>query len=454
MTASYVCAADLQVALGAWSAERDARRTEVSRREGELRLAELGLSTVVTVTTGADVGANLLRSDEPEWGTTLQMDAGINYRHDAVAVARAQTNLLTAHRREASQHRTDVLSALIALSRLRAAERLAAQTNATATEAEGLAASVRQSAVIAYGAAEEGLGVGQASGSPGISVDDEALRAAAPDVVLNIRELDLAAARARATATGRAGEVANALAELGRLGLTAQALNLASPANEGWGAANCLSLAPGPAFRTEGPRLPQPQAHTSLERQLLELAVEVATAQHSRASLGPLRDLSMTAHYQEGGARLLAEVDLAGGRPGAGVNFRLRDSTAHNWGVGVSATIRIDDSMGDALAAARAQLTDTHAAVAEFDESFAQRVSSEVAALESVWLSLAFAIEALSIASDRLELAVEERDVTRAEQVVARSVDALEREYQSYLRALARYLGAFDLSWSALLSEN
>lgn len=455
MTPAYVCVYDLSLAVRATSPELAARSAEVARREGELRLAELGVSTVITVTTGVDVGQNLLRDQEARWATNLQMDAGLGYRYDEVAIVRARNALTTAQKREADQQRADVLSALISLSRLRAAERQSAQTDATAAEAESLAASVRQSAATAQAAWAEAAGgavgadpeLGAASDPP--STLEDALD---PDLALNIRELDLAAARARATAYGRAEEADAARAELARLGIEPPGpYVLGSPLTR-TGPVACLVPTQVPVNRAGGPALPQPTLHTATERRLLEHATDLAAALHRRATFGPLRDFSMTAHYQEGGARVLAELELDGGRPAAGVNVRVREAAAHNWGVGVAATIRLDDSMGAALASAAEQLDTAQAALSSFDESLQARVLAEVATVESAWLQLAFAAEAVSIAEGRLALATEERDRTRAEQVLSRATDALEREYQTYLRAVSRYLAEFDLPWSSLLA--
>lgn len=454
MTPAYVCAFDLSLALRAASPELTARNAEVARREGELRLAELGVSTVLTVTTGVAVGQNLLRDQAARWDTSLQMDAGLGYRYDEVAIVRARNALTTASKRADDQQRADVLSALISLSRLRAAERLSAQTDAAAVEAESLAASVRQSAAAAQTAwAETDVTPGQEANPESTPEADQAANQApdlAPDLALNIRELDLAAARARATAYGRAEEANAARAELARLGIEPPGpYVLGSPLTH-TGPAACLVPAEAPVDRTGGPDLPRPGPHTTTERRLLEHAADLAAALHRRATFGPLRDFSMTAHYQEGGARVLAELELDGGRPAAGVNLRLREAAAHNWGVGVAATIRLDDSMGAALTSATEQLESAQAALAAFDASLNARVLTEVATVETAWLQLAFAAEAVSIAEGRLALATEERDRTRAEQVLSRAIDALEREYQAYLRAVGRYLAEFDLPWSSL----
>lgn len=440
MTSAYVCTSDLTLALQAASPELAQRSSEVARREGELRLVELGVSTVVSVTTGVDVGANLLREQETAWSGSLQMDAGLGYRYDEVAIIRARTALTTAIKREADQKRADVLSALISLSRLRAAERLAQQSAASAAEAESLAASVRLSTLAAQAHSQE-----HATGPAPTEL--------APDLALNVRELDLAAAKARATAAGRADEVGAALAELARLGLHTGGALSAPPTTRLQGPVACLSEDLVPLSRAGGPELPAPALHGSSERALLQAAVNLTTAQHRRAALEPLRDLSLTAHYQEGGARVLAEVKLDGGRPAAGVNLRVREAAARNWGVGVAATIRLDDTMGAALATAAAQVEAAHAALHDYDAAFPVRVSAGVAGVETTWLQLAFAVEAVSIARGRLALAAEERDVTRAEQVLSRSIEALEREYQAYLRALGRYLNEFDLPWSALVAN-
>lgn len=472
MTPAYVCTQDLALALTASSAELASRRAEVVRRQGELRLVELGLSSMISVTSGVEVGANLQRSEEAAWSPSLQMDAGLRYRYDEVALIRARVALVTAIRRADAQQRADVLTALISLSRLRAADRLAAQTGHAASEAEALATSVRESAVRAYATSAEahGAAVDEATETDRTSaalaatatggalaeaaLQSAAITAAAPDVALNIRELDLAAARARAAATGRQSDADAARAQLNRLGIPPAAA-YAGTGHVGaahHGPAGCLTLEHAPMNRAGSPALPEPPALGGHARQLLLHALELATAQQRRASLGPVRDLSMTAHYQEGGARVLAELELDGGRPTAGVNVRWRETAAHNWGVGVTATIRLDDSMGATLESARAQVASAQTEILAFDGAFDSLVTAELAAVGTAWLQLAFAVEAVSIARGRLALAVEERDVTRSEQVLNRSIDALEREYQAYLRALARYLDQFDLPWHALMA--
>lgn len=429
MTPSYVCVSDLELAIATSSPERAARAADVARREGELRLAELGLSTALTVTSGATLGADLAREREAALDPRLELDASFGYQYDAVAVARARGTLTTAVRRERAQERADTLQALLSLSRLRTAERLAARADTGAAEAERLAASAAASAAVAHAGSAHELPV---------------------DVVLDLRELDLAAARARATASGRESEAAAARAELRRLGIDARKMARTVGAPARLGPAACLSLPPGPEGRAAGPSLPRPVASASLARDLLVANAELAAAQRERAALGPLRDLSLTARYQEGGARLTAEVGLDRGRPGAGVAMRWRDSSAHAWELGVAATLRFDESQGRALAAADAQLEAVAAELDAFDAHFPERIDDALKAVDAAWLDLAFAIEAASIASGRLGLAEGERDVTRAEQVLDRSLDALEREYQAYLRALNRYLDEFDLPWSAL----
>jgi hypothetical protein len=120
----------------------------------------------------------------------------------------------------------------------------------------------------------------------------------------------------------------------------------------------------------------------------------------------------------------------------------------------VAASIRLDDTMGAALEAARQQMEAAQAAVRQFDEEFPARAAAGVAAAESAWLQLVFALEAVSIAQGRLALAIDEREVARSEQVLSRSLDALEREYQAYLRALGRYLTEFELPWRQLAVPN
>src|SRR5690606_23431854 len=141
---------------------------------------------------------------------------------------------------------------LISLSRLRAAERLTAQTDAIAAEAEGLAASVRQSAVNAQAAAARTEQQDAPDPTPHL----------APDLALNIRELDLAAAKARATASGRVDEAAAARAELARVGVDlAPAMSVggriggeAGGTLADDGPASCLSLGAALVNRAGGPQ--------------------------------------------------------------------------------------------------------------------------------------------------------------------------------------------------------
>lgn len=425
LTPAYVCAADLEAALTARSDALASRAADVERRAEELRVAELGLAASVTLGTGLELGQNLARpGTAPAWSPELELDASLGYVHDEVARARARANLLQAQARHAAQARTEALQALLAFSRLRVAARAAAQAEVAAAEAEALAASVRASAAVAAGDAA--------------------------DVRLDVRELELAARRARATAQARHAEATAILEQLERAGVTPVrgdgAATQAGPA----GTATCLSALLADGLGTlPPPRLPAP-ARTAAERRLLAGAVELAAAQLRRARFDPLRDVSLTGRYQADGSRLTAELALDTGRPAAGVAYRWRDVATHGWSVGVSATFRLDTSLGAALDAARARLASAQAELDAFDAAFPERVSGETAAVLAAWQELEFAAEALAIARERLALAADERATARAEQVAARSVDALERAYQAYLRALGRYLDAFDLPWSAL----
>jgi hypothetical protein len=248
LTPAYLCAQDLELALQARSPETAVRQAEVRRRQEDLRLAELGLSLLLTVEPGAVLGANLKKDEPAALRPTFEADASLGYRRDEVAVARARLALDSAQRRQVTQARADGLQALISLSRLRAAQGLYAQADANAVEAEELAASVQQSAVTAQARS--------ATADRGEKGDD---------VTLDVRELKLAAARARATADDRLADIAAAENELNRLRVP---LPDPLPAAAAWGPLACLRLGDGlgqapppqlaPTEKAAEPRLARP----------------------------------------------------------------------------------------------------------------------------------------------------------------------------------------------------
>lgn len=429
LTPAYLCAQDLELALQARSPATAVRQAEVRRRQEDLRLAELGLSLLLTVEPGAVLGANLKKDEPAALRPTFEADASLGYRRDEVAVARARLALDSAQRRQVTQARADGLQALISLSRLRAAQGLYAQADANAVEAEELAASVQQSAAIAE----------EQSETPNRGEPDEGVQ-------LDVRELQLAAARARATADDRLADVAAARTELNRLQV---ALPDSLPVATAWGPLACLQLGNGLA-QAPPPQLAPAQEAAEQRLERLRLEEQLAAALHQRAALAPLRDLTLLARYQEGGTRLTTQLELAGGRPGAGVALRWRNTDVNAWSVELAATLRLDDSMGRELAAAQQALLEAQRALKEHESELAGIIQAEERAARGAWRDLAFAAEAVAIATARSERAEGERQITRAQQVLARSQDALEREYQAYVRALARYLAAFDLPWSAL----
>ncbi len=425
---AYVCESELRAALNARSQAAEARAGDAARRAEELRLAELGLAASLSLGGGMEVGQNLARPGTgPTWGPELELDASLGYRYDEVALARARQALDVAEGRHSAQLRSDVLEALVTLSRLRVAQRAAAQAESAAAEAEELAASVRASAALA---------------APD-----------AADVLLDVRELELAAKRARANADGRNAEVEAARAQLAALGVTAGPMDDAHPT----GCTHDLPVALAPA--SSPPMLPTPDPFASHERLLLLRNLELAAAQHRRAAFGPLADLSLTGRYQGAGSRITAELALDGGRPAAEVSVRYRDVATHDWSIGLSATFELNPSMGPELEAAAQRHEAARSAVEAYDAGFDELVRTEMAAVQEAWMEVEFALEAHAIAVARLELATtapettRERLTTRARDIEGRTRDALERTYQTYLRAVNTYLSAFDLPWSSLLER-
>lgn len=444
----YLCGEDARRALLARSPATLLREADVALRAEGLRLAELGLSSVLTVEPSMGVGRDLVgASTDLDWEPGLDVDASLGYRYDQVAQARARAALVQAERRLTAQVRADVLLALLTQSRLRSAERAAAGADA--------AWAVAQAATVA---AEAALATARAAAAEAREASSQDGPAATPTTALASAQLDLRAAeleesRARAEAAGRRAEVGEARALLAALGVPASPGD--RPADPPGRAATSSCLTTGaPAGPDRLPiALPAPPRDASAARAALEAALELARAQRHRAALAPLNDLSLTAQYQEGGARATAELALDGGRPTAEVALRWRDVGRHAWSVGVEASLRLDDTMGAALVAAEAEVAAAEAALATFDAGFSDRVEAARAATHAAWLELTFAAEELAIAEARLNLATTERDATRARTAVERALNAWEREYQAYLRALDAYLTEFDLPWNVLLAS-
>lgn len=422
LSLSGLCLAEFALALSAVSAEQDARHAVVRVREEDLRLVELGLSASVSVSGGLEVGADLRKHEDAAVSPSLEVDGGLSYQFDEIATVRARISLHTAIVRAEAQERTDVLEALISLSRLRTAKRAVVITEQAAAEAEELAASANQSAALAK----------ESSGSAELDAE----------VALDLRELELAAARAREAADRAAAEVAQLEEGLQALGITAATQGAAAEAHCLEGALAGGDLAP--------PQLPAPLQSATPEHARLRSGLELARAQALRAGLSPLRGLTLNARYNEGGNRVTAEVGVKGGKPEVGVAYRWRDVEAHNWTVGLAATFRLESGVQRVMEAATSELSAAEAALAAYEAAFAGLVWEEQAKLEVAWRRFTLAAEAASIARARYGLATDERAATRTEGVLNRALDALERDYQAYLRALNRYLTEFGLSWTDL----
>ncbi len=423
------CADELALALSASSAASRQRGAEVEQRRHDLGLARLGLSTVVSVQPSYSGERNVATQDRPaEWGLGMQLDANLKYRYDLVDQLRAVVALHKAELRYRDQRRGDVLLALVTFSRLRAAERAAVSAEQSATEAE--------KAVVE---------------SEGAMTTD-----ASPVAKLDLREARLAAQRARNSAKGRHDDVANHLTILAELGVGSSGIgtiNVEAQAPAG-SKSNASAMPPAPESCHVPPStpllVPLAQLASNDTYIALLLGLELAEAQSMRASLAPLRDLALKARYQEAGNRTTFQVGLASGRPEASMEFRWRDVTTHAWSVGVSATLRLDDSMGAALSEAQDAVTAAAAALTSFEAGFSAALAQADAALLAAYQELLFAEEALAIATERLALAPDERDTSRAEQARLRTLDAYERAYQSYLRAINDHLSGFGLTWADL----
>lgn len=425
----YICAAEFTLALSAESSALRSRLEAAREREAELLGKRRGLKASFALGAGLQAGANLLRGAEADLAPKLELDAGVAYRYDEVAVLRASSALAAARRRAAQQARADSLAALLAFSKLRAAKLLFEQAHGSAAAAEELSLSAEASAALAHGGAG-------------------GLAAAPSEVQLDLRELALAAARSRFAAAGREGGVSDATEELAALGIEAPPPGAPLMVVEDGG----CGAPPHSLAAASPPALPEPHPYRSAERELLALSVSVAEARLRRAAHAPLSDLAVTALYNRGGGRVTAVVGLTGGRPGASVAARWRDVNAHNWSVALNATIRVDEGTGSDLAAAAKELAAAKAALERFDAELPLRHQLAVTTLSGAWWQLTFAAEAREIARLRLGAAEGEREVNRAAGVYERALATFERDYQAYLRALERYLGAFDLTWMDLLA--
>lgn len=405
------CESELALALQVNSIAAQQRSAEVTERRRILDLTRLGLSSAVSVQPSYSGERNLAKPERPtDWGAGLNLDANIRYRHDAVAELRAEGALHKAEQRYRDQRRADVLTALLSFSQLRVAERAAATAEQNATDAEEAAAQAQAAA----------------------SSD------ASPQAALDLREAQLTARRARRNAEMSRKEVGgrlNALIDLGVLPLA-------------------TGDSPTAPVCRNPPRLPLEVPLAKLESNdtfiALLLALELAEAQASRAAFAPLHDLAMSARYQQDGTRTTVQVGLDGGRPEASVEFRYRDVATYGWSVGISATLRVDESMGAELRAAKNVAATAAAELAAFEANFAVALTEATATLADAYEELGFAGEALTIAAERATLAETEKDRARAAQAHLRALDGYERAYQTYLRAVNNHLANFGMAWGDL----
>lgn len=409
---------ELAHALHAVSDATWRRHDDFMRRELELSVARQGLSLGIGLRPSIGIGHDL---DTAEGVDALdligyQVDASVGYRHDEVAVVRAEAALAAAGTRLAERRRDDVLEALVAMSRLRVAER--AESAASAELADALAALARAEETAAREASSEGADAARAP-------ED------APDPPLFLREARLAARRAEAALADARGAVDAQLAVLDALGVGAAG---EEPHAEQGCAPPALALPAADGAAAERARAP------------LEIALRLAEAQLRRAALGPLRDLSLQAQYQEGGGRATAHVGLASGRPEAGLALRWRPTGTDGWSVRLGANIQLDEGLGRALAQAEEAVVAARADLSAFDARRPGEVAASLAALERAWLEVELLSEALQIALARRDSA-EPRTLLRDSQAVLRALDARERGLQAYYRAYAAHLGVVGADW-------
>ncbi len=413
---------DLEAALVAESSARWLREDEVLRRETDLELARLGVTASIGLRPSAGVGHDL----DPEEGVDAldligyQVDAALGYRYDDVAIARAHASLVAARGRLVAQRRADVLDALVAISRLRVAERVEAVAEVELALALGGLAQAEATALQRAADPDYGpLPGSPAAEDPGPPAEPVFLREAR--LQARRAELDLEDAKAGSSAQ---------LAALAALGVTPP----------GRTEEDCL-LAPL--------ELPAHRADELLARMALQAALQLAEAQRSRAMWAPVRDLKLEAHYQEEGARATASAGIANGRPNAGVALRWRPTGKDAWRIQLSANLRLDESMGAAVLEAEAAAFKAREALSAFDTAQVAAIAGARRALARAWAEVEVLDEALQLAIIKRDDPAEARYLPRNVQAVARALDARERGLQGYLKTYAAYLGVFEAQWPA-----
>ncbi len=414
--------ADLEAALQAESSARWTREDDVARRRADFELARLGVTASIGLRPSIGVGHGLDFEEGVEALDLVgyQFDAALGYSYDEVRIARSQAALVGALSRLEAQRRTDVLNALVALSRLRVAER--AEAAAHAELALALGGLSRAEATAAERAADPDY-----APLPG-SREAQDLGTRPPAEPPFLREARLQARRAELDLEDAHTSVNTQLAALAALGVTPPApVDGACPL----GPLDVPSAGPG----------------ETLARQALLVALQLAEAQLGRAAWAPVRELNLEAQYQEGGARAAASAGIAGGKPNAGVAFRLSPTGKDAWRVRLSANLRLDESMGAAIADAEAAVHRARQELAAFDEAGAAADGVARQALTRAWAEVEVLDETLQLAVIKRDDPAEARYLPRNTQAVARALDARERGLQAYFRAYAAYLGAIEVAW-------
>lgn len=416
---------DLATAVQARSAATAQRSEDVTRRDLELDRVARGLSASIALRPSIGMGDSLDLGEVMDAGDLLgyQIDASVGYRLDGLAILRAEAAARTAVDRLAAQERADVLDALLASSRARVAAR--ALATAVQEHDAAVAALARAEATAVERAADP-----EHVPLPGTDAAAHFDPSAPP---LFLREARLQERRARVAVEDAERAVAAQEEVLSELGL-------ASPAAAPWGCPLApIGGHPGAVER-------QPGA-SDATRIALELAVEVARATLERAWLAPVRDIRLAAHYQEGGGRAGGSVGISQGRPDADLSFRWRPSGKDGWRVSLSANLRVDDTVGEAIAKAAAALERAEQELALHDAAYEARSGAAADAVYRAWTDVELADEALAIARSRKDDPSEARNLPRNEQAVGRALDARERALQGYYRAYAAYLATVGGSW-------
>jgi len=431
-TCTDLLQADLEAALSAESSTRWTREDDVVRRKTDLELARLGVTASIGLRPSIGVGHGLDFEDGVEALDLVgyQFDAALGYRYDDVAIVRSDAALVAALSRLEAQRRADVLNALVALSRLRVAER--AEAAAQAELALALGGLSRAEATAAERAADPDYAPlpGSREAQDLEAQDPDAQDPVPPAEPVFVREARLQARRAELDLEDAQAGVATQLEALAALGVTPPA-----PAD------GACPLGPF--------EVPNADRGETLARQALRLAVQLAEAQLGRATWAPVRELNLEAQYQEGGARATASAGMAGGKPNAGVAFRLSPTGKDAWRVRLSANLRLDESMGAAIADAEAVVHGARQELAAFDEAGAAADRAARQALTRAWAEVAVLDEALQLAVIKRDDPSEARYLPRNTQAVARALDARERGLQAYFRAYAAYLGVVEAAWPA-----